>query len=135
AACLAVVICHSLMYDERVDHVVDAATGWTKLLSYGRLGVPVFFVISGYCIAATAEATRRRDGNIADYFLRRFRRIFPPYWAVLITSAIIIALFDLLIAPCLITSQPRMESRPWWFSISQWFGNITLTETWRWHLF
>ncbi len=77
----------------------------------------------------------RNSRAMSDYFIRRFRRIFPPYWGVLIGYALLIAVFDLFVAPGLITSQPRMEFRPWWFSPSQWFGNITLTETWRHHLF
>jgi peptidoglycan/LPS O-acetylase OafA/YrhL len=25
------------------------------------------------------------------------------------------------------------SSRPWWYSGWQWLGNLTLTESWRWH--
>lgn len=47
---------------------------------HGYLGVALFFVISGYCIAgAAARATE--SVRPASVFLRqRFRRIFPPYW-------------------------------------------------------
>jgi peptidoglycan/LPS O-acetylase OafA/YrhL len=93
-----------------------------ELFNFGWVGVPIFFVISGFCIAATADRTRRGKTTMRSYFARRFLRIFPPYWIVVLLCAIIVALTDIWL-------------RPWWFSPSQWFGNLTLTETWRHHLF
>lgn len=46
----------------------------------GFLGVPLFFVISGYCMMASSRGVIAR-GQPAWYFLkRRLRRIFPPFW-------------------------------------------------------
>ena len=49
-------------------------------------GVPIFFVISGYCISATADSARRKGLPARTYFWRRFRRIFPPYWIFLMAA-------------------------------------------------
>lgn len=48
--------------------------------STGHLAVMVFFVISGYCITASAESSRRNGDGLWPFMLRRARRIYPPYW-------------------------------------------------------
>lgn len=45
----------------------------------GHICVMVFFVISGYCIAATSESCVRNGVGFGGYMLRRVRRIYPPY--------------------------------------------------------
>jgi peptidoglycan/LPS O-acetylase OafA/YrhL len=55
--------------------VLDHAAG----LKIGYHAVLVFFVISGYCILASAESGLRRGMTIATYMGRRLRRIYPPY--------------------------------------------------------
>ena len=40
----------------------------------------VFFVISGYCISASAESCRLKGVGPAGYMWRRMRRIYPPYF-------------------------------------------------------
>lgn len=86
----------------------------------GSIGVPLFFVISGFCIAS---ACQKMPGGLA-FFVKRFRRIYPPYWAAL--AILLIAslwwpdLFDM----------PRPDQ----MTLSGWIGNLTLTETWRPHV-
>jgi len=46
----------------------------------GDLGVPMFFVISGYCLTASAKATMRNRESPGNFLYRRALRIFPPYW-------------------------------------------------------
>src|SRR5688500_7182586 len=73
---------------------------WAEGAARMWLGVPIFFVISGYCIAATADSQRRRRGRPAmEYFLRRFRRIFPPYWAVLLGTVAVFTAVDVVLLP------------------------------------
>ena len=98
------------------------------------VGVPLFFVISGYCIAATADATRERSGSVRGYFARRFRRIFPPYWAVLGITLICAAIVERALAPGLVSGDfGPIASIPDPFTLSptHWVGSLTLTETWR----
>jgi peptidoglycan/LPS O-acetylase OafA/YrhL len=98
------------------------------------LGVPFFFVISGYAISATADSSRRVTGGVRSYAWRRFRRIYPPYWAMLALQAGIILAVDVFLVPGLLTDSPAPIERPWLFSAPQWLGNLTLTESWRYHL-
>jgi len=46
---------------------------------YGRLGVPLFFVISGFCIAQAAVGRIRQLDGGWIYIKARMRRIWPPY--------------------------------------------------------
>jgi len=45
------------------------------------LGVQLFFVISGYCIAAAADGAMRREMGFGAFMKRRLHRIAPPYLA------------------------------------------------------
>lgn len=70
------------------------ATRWLMRigLSYGHIAVVVFIVVSGFCLML--PATRRGDdlGDLKEFFRRRIRRIFPPYYAALFLSAAFILL-------------------------------------------
>jgi peptidoglycan/LPS O-acetylase OafA/YrhL len=55
--------------------VLDHVAG----LKIGYFAVLVFFVISGYCVLASAEAGLERGMTMGAYMRRRLRRIYPPY--------------------------------------------------------
>ena len=141
-ACLMVVLFHStsvwavaaprLAADAGLgDRLADLGLSASRLLA---LGVPFFFVISGYAISATADSSRRREGGARGYLWRRFRRIYPPYWAMLGLQVALMLLIDVLLAPRLLTDSPAPIDRPWTLTAGQWLGNLTLTESWRFHL-
>jgi peptidoglycan/LPS O-acetylase OafA/YrhL len=46
----------------------------------GHTCVMAFFVISGYCIAASTDSCRRNNIGAWGYMWRRVRRIYPPYF-------------------------------------------------------
>jgi peptidoglycan/LPS O-acetylase OafA/YrhL len=59
------------------------------LLKLGDLGVPMFFVVSGFCIAASARSAIRHDEPLTGFLHRRVRRIYPPYWlSILVVAAL-----------------------------------------------
>ena len=59
------------------------------MFEFGWLGVDLFFVISGYCIAMTAS----RAVSLATFWGRRFGRIYPAYVAgVILTFALVSAI-------------------------------------------
>ncbi|MBO3458017.1 acyltransferase [Aetokthonos hydrillicola Thurmond2011] len=62
-----------------------------KVLRYGFLGVPVFIVLSGYCLMlpVVRSQTGYIRGTLLDYFKRRARRIIPTYYASLIFCLLI----------------------------------------------
>jgi len=55
-----------------------------RLASFGWLGVEAFFVISGFVIPYSLHARtyRLRDGG--DFFLRRLKRLEPPYFVCIV---------------------------------------------------
>jgi peptidoglycan/LPS O-acetylase OafA/YrhL len=52
----------------------------TEVARRGYLGVPMFFVISGYCIMASAGGAVRRGEPTLGFLRRRMTRIYPPFW-------------------------------------------------------
>ena len=128
-ACLLVVVFHSYFY------VVRPASGagnvLVRVVALFWAGVPLFFVISGYCIAASVDTHHRTGRSVAEYFYRRFRRIFPPYWVALALTTAAVVLTDQIAGLTLFTDRnhgfPRPDSVGW----VQWIGNLTLTEQWR----
>jgi peptidoglycan/LPS O-acetylase OafA/YrhL len=113
----------------------DSVAAWViSLLNFGHVGVPMFFVISGYCITAAAEAVRQGRRDVGTFFVRRFRRIYPPFWIVVVASVAFFVSVDVVLWPRLLSEEPWMQPRPWWYSGWQWLGNLTLTETWRHHV-
>jgi peptidoglycan/LPS O-acetylase OafA/YrhL len=128
-AALIVVIFHATaVYRVRVDDsgciVSMAGALW--------LGVQLFFVISGYCIAAAVESSFRRSSRpVRDYLFRRLRRIFPPYLIWLGVLCIVIAAVESLSPQLLGRDSYRLSS----LSIVNWVGNVTLSETWLPRLF
>jgi peptidoglycan/LPS O-acetylase OafA/YrhL len=48
--------------------------------SYGALGVPMFFVISGYVITYSAESSLKNNKPPHQFIINRFRRIYPTFW-------------------------------------------------------
>jgi peptidoglycan/LPS O-acetylase OafA/YrhL len=60
-----------------------------KFATYGSLGVHLFFVISGYCIAASAYKLVARKSTVKEFIENRLWRVFPTYWAALIVAIVI----------------------------------------------
>jgi peptidoglycan/LPS O-acetylase OafA/YrhL len=60
-------------------HYRPSRDGIWLLASVGDLGVPAFFVVSGYCILGAAQ----RTGSALTFLKRRLRRIYPTFWASL----------------------------------------------------
>lgn len=66
-----------------VDALCAALPGWLGELvfSWGHLGVPVFFVLSGFVMAHSLRAVRVAWSEFGSFLLRRSIRLDPPYWA------------------------------------------------------
>lgn len=61
------------------------------MFEFGWLGVDLFFVISGYCIAMTAQ----RTGSLATFWGRRFGRLYPAYVAGVLLTFVLVSSFGL----------------------------------------
>jgi peptidoglycan/LPS O-acetylase OafA/YrhL len=97
--------------------VVFAHLGIRVGFSLGEACVMVFFVISGYCIAAATVSCQRNKLSPLDYMRRRIRRIYPPYFFAL----------------CLYTAASFVKLRIGMGddlsrSVVAWIQNLTLTQ-------
>jgi peptidoglycan/LPS O-acetylase OafA/YrhL len=62
----------------------------TKVLDNGRVGVAMFFVLSGFLLYRPFAAAVIRDSrfpSVGSYFVNRALRILPAYWVVLLVVA------------------------------------------------
>ena len=90
-AALAVVVCHlAVSAYLNAPNLDGGSWPWLgKILGFGYLGVPLFFVISGFCIhlpyarALAAADPEAPEPDWKRFFARRFWRLYPPYVAAL----------------------------------------------------
>lgn len=84
------------------------------MLNLGRIGVQVFFVLSGFLITSILLSDKEKDTpktSIAGFFLKRTFRIFPLYYFVIFTFSYLQDIRDHL----------------WWFLL--YAGNFLLAAT------
>jgi peptidoglycan/LPS O-acetylase OafA/YrhL len=62
---------------------------------YGAYGVHLFFLISGFVILMTAERSKRPY----DFVVSRFSRLYPPYWAAIVLTTILLIALPTIGAP------------------------------------
>ncbi len=56
--------------------------------SWGRFGVELFFIISGFVILLTLDNTKQGK----DFIFKRFSRLYPAYWVAIILTFIVITI-------------------------------------------
>ena len=131
-ACLMLLFYHAIFFADRGWDLHDRST-WTvgstvvKLIGLLWVGVPMFFVVSGYCIAGSLDSLRRKPMSLSEYFIRRIRRIYPPLWIMLGIATV----FSLAAGcvPLLADHCPQLPHLAD-FSFANWVGNFTASEAW-----
>ncbi len=87
-AALGVLLCHyssSLLHHSLISNV----------LNYGQMGVPAFFLVSGFIIAYSLTQAKYHPAQFLKFLARRSVRIDPPYFVTIILTLI---LFNVLSA-------------------------------------
>lgn len=98
-----------------------------RLVQFGDLGVPLFFVISGYVITASANATRLGGGSTPLFLKRRFLRIFPPFWfsiAVIVGLPYVLEAISMLKTGAYNWPSPRFLA----LNFAEWLQVVSLTK-------
>jgi peptidoglycan/LPS O-acetylase OafA/YrhL len=106
---------------------------WSPVMAtlwYFQVGVALFFVISGYCIAAAGDNALRHQTPWRTFAWRRARRIYPPY-IIALGGTVLLAASLRRFAPAVLTAQPNgLTPLPALQTLTggQWLGNVTLLE-------
>jgi peptidoglycan/LPS O-acetylase OafA/YrhL len=89
-AILLVLIAHGfgagLVPHTAVERVLDGVANW------GWIGVDLFFVLSGFLITTILLTTRQKAHYLRNFFARRILRIFPLYYATILTCLVLLPL-------------------------------------------
>ena len=85
---------------------------------WGDTAVPIFFVISGYCMAAAAANLIERNQTIGRFAIARVRRIYPPHIVVLLFGLSIAASYWIIQQLGIIKDNPTVT----------WFTHLTITH-------
>ncbi len=123
-ACLPIVALHAVgrYVDDTHEGPLCAPLRWID--RGGWIGVPLFFVISGFCIAASARRIASRPAPRALFFRRRLRRIYPTYLAALAFAALVSMAGDALRSAGVENGAAHTTDLGW-----HWVGNLLLLES------
>jgi peptidoglycan/LPS O-acetylase OafA/YrhL len=118
-----------------------ADVGWKPALQRGvtplfqlAIGPPIFFVLSGFCIAASLDSLLARGKSTTEFLAKRLWRTFPPYWTSLALFSATTLLLDALGSTHLYRGDFGLVLQsPRGLDFSQWVGNLSLSENWRSH--
>jgi len=121
-AAIAVLVGHMATWGDRLPAGLWGALA-QGALEIGARGVPLFFVISGFCIHLSWARATARDGSarlgFVAFWKRRFRRLYPPYFVMLCLSMSFLAVAMLLhreVPALLAYPQPRARWMAWDFA-------------------
>ncbi|MDO9408601.1 acyltransferase [Patulibacter sp.] len=96
AAALGIILVHVWMFAPDTGLAAPGSLS-DGLMGQLRLGMPMFFVLSGYLIFrpfAAAAIEGRRLPRIGVYALRRVARVGPAYWVAILLTAAVLASID-----------------------------------------
>jgi peptidoglycan/LPS O-acetylase OafA/YrhL len=108
--------------------VVAHHLGFGRSVNLGHYAVIVFFVISGYCISASADSCARKGLGIRQYMWRRVRRIYPPYF-----FAVVFFLATRLVKSFLGHGEQFPATAAAWvqnFTLTQWLSLVSQPQSW-----
>ncbi len=100
------------------NHINQLPTYIRGLAEYGRLGVPIFFVISGFVIAHSLRDQQMTIALIGRFIVRRSIRLDPSYW-----FAIALTIGFSVIATKMVVGRPADQ-----FTAAQIAAHLTYTQ-------
>jgi peptidoglycan/LPS O-acetylase OafA/YrhL len=100
----------------------------TKTSNYGVVGVDLFFVLSGYLITGILWDSRGSSHYFRNFYMRRFLRIFPLYYAVLFLLFFVLPLVPSLY-PAALEESSRRQAWIWPYGV-----NLLVAQRGEWGL-
>ena len=91
-AALYVAIHHALQLSEKyLDQMPLPLKAISKIFAYGHYSVDVFIVLSGFCLMLPVVRNGGvMRGTFMQFYIKRARRILPPYYLALLLSIVLI---------------------------------------------
>ena len=77
----------------KAHSVSDTVLDPSIYLGFGWLGVPLFFILSGYLLGAQVTQSELSGAFVSRFWARRFLRIYPAVWAELLLLLLVSAWF------------------------------------------
>jgi peptidoglycan/LPS O-acetylase OafA/YrhL len=88
------VVLHHIFLTSWPSFPSNSAPWWLGWLVYGHMAVAIFIVVSGFSLAlAPMSNGGKLSGGVRRFLRRRAWRILPAYWAALVLSIVVTALF------------------------------------------
>ena len=87
---ILMVLLYHFVAQTTATNPLEAAVTWP--LSYGLLGVDLFFVLSGFLITGILYDSREDQRYFRNFYMRRVLRIFPLYYGVLAVVFLVVPL-------------------------------------------
>ena len=108
---------------------LDSTPAWLRDVSAGgHLGVPMFFVISGYCIANAAVRSLAAPRPVRHFLTARVRRIYPPYLLAAAFAILLSLLLNVLVQRHVVRGSQIADldllHQKWRF----WLGTLTIMQ-------
>ena len=105
AAAFAVVIFHWYQifpgFSQQLDQIFPVGTvlNPVSFFGFGWLGVPLFFVLSGYLLGSKVIGERLRASFLLQFWSRRLLRIYPAVWIHLLVLLAVATQIQGLVSP------------------------------------
>jgi len=138
AACFLVVFHHAsvaLIFgedNEIVTPILIKLQNFIIMICTVGEGTPIFFVLAGWLVVNTLEKSAGSRKAMVSSFIRRMKRILPPYWLSLGLVALLFFGMDMYGLKTYYSGGYAAEFKsPSELTTLQWVGNLSLTETWR----
>ena len=95
-AIMFVLVWHaSLRAARTIDHANTAGAtigNYYRFFPHGEIGVVLFFFISGFVVSQPFVSRPRAQWKVADFYKRRFMRIYPPYLIAITICFVVLAI-------------------------------------------
>ena len=109
-------------FSEKFGTLTLAGSQWNLFMQieFGWLGVPLFFVLSGYLLGGQLKQRELTGANLRHFWRRRFLRIYPAVWLQLailaLASCWLPSLFPAASVPELIRNALLWVNMPPWMT-------------------
>lgn len=117
---IAVIMVMFYHFFKDVDVHHDILILLKKLSLFGKTGVSLFFVLSGFLITRILLNTKQNDSYFKSFYIKRVLRIFPLYYFFLVIYYFVVPFF-------LNQSFAEFSQQIWYWTFMQ---NFALTFDW-----